>query len=42
VIIAHSQFFNIKVSEEAEKDFLRKEVSAIKEAMESILCTVRT
>jgi N12 class adenine-specific DNA methylase len=38
VIIAHSQFFNIKVSEEAEKEFLRKEVSAIKEAIEGSNC----
>jgi N12 class adenine-specific DNA methylase len=38
VIIAHSQFFNIKVSEEAEKNFMRKEVSGIEAAMKGSDC----
>jgi N12 class adenine-specific DNA methylase len=38
VIIAHSQFFHIKVSEEAEREFLSKEMCAIAEAMEGVKC----
>jgi N12 class adenine-specific DNA methylase len=38
VIIAHSQFFNIKVSEEAEQNFLRKEASVLKEAIANCKC----
>ena len=38
VIIAHSQFFHIKVSEDAELEFLSKEIYNITKAMEGVEC----